>query len=335
VNPRRFALLALVLAACQAAPATPTATVLSAPSATPLTLPRIAPTQTPRPIFASLTPSPTPSIQPTETAVPAFVPSATLAAALAPADGQHLVFEWPLLYGAAALNRVYPYGGTNGGRLQVHLGDDLVSPSGTPILAAAEGTVFYAGSDFTTRFGPYANYYGNLVVLRHPFLSPDGQPVYTLYGHMDQVLVSSGQEVRQGDTIGTVGASGIALGPHLHFEVRLGTPLDYTATRNPELWLRPPDDYGVLAGRVSDLSGATIRGIDVVIRSRALTQTVQTYAAGAINSDDVLNENFALGNLPPGEYTVAVRGAEGRERVSRRVSILPGQVTWVELAEDS
>ena len=53
--------------------------------------------------------------------------------------------------------------------------------------------MFYAGDDLTTRFGPQNNYYGNLVVIQHNFLSPDGQPVYTLYGHMDQVLVQAGQ----------------------------------------------------------------------------------------------------------------------------------------------
>jgi len=68
-------------------------------------------------------------------------------------------------------DRTYPYGGTSGGKLQVHHGVDLVNPQGTLIMAAGDGVVFYAGDDLTTVFGAYPNYYGNLVVIQHNFNS--------------------------------------------------------------------------------------------------------------------------------------------------------------------
>jgi murein DD-endopeptidase MepM/ murein hydrolase activator NlpD len=63
--------------------------------------------------------------------------------------------------------------------------------------------------------------YGNAVVIDH------GSALATLYGHQSKILVTLGQQVRQGDVIGLVGSTGNSTGPHLHFEVRLfGTPVD-------------------------------------------------------------------------------------------------------------
>jgi murein DD-endopeptidase MepM/ murein hydrolase activator NlpD len=156
--------------------------------------------------------------------------------------------------------------------LQVHHGVDIVNPRGTPILAAADGTVFYAGDDLTTLFGSQNNYYGRLVVIQHNFLSSDGQPVYTLYGHMDQVVVQAGQQVHEGDRIGTVGATGVALGPHLHLEVRIGDPYSFEATRNPELWIRPYPRYGTLAGRVTDENGNILNQVTLNVESDQITR---------------------------------------------------------------
>ena len=85
---------------------------------------------------------------------------------------------------------------------------DIGAPRGTPIYAAADGTVIVA------RSGGYNGGYGSYVVIQHP------NGTQTLYGHMSKVLVSAGQGVGQGQTIGLVGATGLATGAHLHFEVR-------------------------------------------------------------------------------------------------------------------
>jgi len=88
-----------------------------------------------------------------------------------------------------------------------HAGDDIVSASGTPVGAAASGNVTWAAW--------LAGGWGNLVVVAHA----DG--VRTMYAHLSTIAVKVGQRVVTGDRLGTVGATGDATGPHLHFEVRL------------------------------------------------------------------------------------------------------------------
>ena len=93
----------------------------------------------------------------------------------------------------------------------MHEGIDIGVPCGTPIHAAASGTVIYSG---------WADGYGNFVVIDH------GNGLATAYGHQSAIYVSSGP-VSQGQTIGAVGSTGHSTGCHLHFEVRVnGTPVD-------------------------------------------------------------------------------------------------------------
>ncbi|MEV4654415.1 M23 family metallopeptidase [Micromonospora sp. NPDC049301] len=99
---------------------------------------------------------------------------------------------------------------------QLHSGVDLAAPTGTPILAAADGRV--------SRAGWYGGY-GNYTCIDHG--RADGQRLSTCYGHQSKLLVSRGQRVRAGQVIGLVGSTGASTGPHLHFEVRLGgRPVD-------------------------------------------------------------------------------------------------------------
>lgn len=94
------------------------------------------------------------------------------------------------------------FGSRGGGR---HTGVDLRNPKGTPIRAADDGVVTFAG---------YSGSYGNIVKLSH------GNGLETWYAHCNTMSVSVGQVVKKGDTIATVGITGRATGYHLHFEVR-------------------------------------------------------------------------------------------------------------------
>ncbi len=104
-----------------------------------------------------------------------------------------------------------------------HEGIDLPAPVGTPVFAAADGRVVYAGAAIRG--------YGNLVVLKH------AGDLLTAYAHNSVLLVSQGQSVRAGDRIALVGQSGHATGPHLHFEVRSGQ-----IPRDPMSYLPPLGD---------------------------------------------------------------------------------------------
>jgi murein DD-endopeptidase MepM/ murein hydrolase activator NlpD len=95
---------------------------------------------------------------------------------------------------------------------RMHQGIDIGVPSGTPIHAAASGTVIYCG---------WEEGYGNFVVL------DNGGDLATAYAHQSSIAVTCGQHVNQGDVIGYAGSTGHSLGPHLHFEVRInGNPVD-------------------------------------------------------------------------------------------------------------
>jgi peptidoglycan hydrolase-like protein with peptidoglycan-binding domain len=90
-----------------------------------------------------------------------------------------------------------------------HPGIDYPAPSGAPVRAAGRGRVVFAGWD--------SGGYGNLVVVEHP------QGVRSMYAHLSRFAVRTGQSVVAGSLVGAVGATGFATGPHLHFELRLGT----------------------------------------------------------------------------------------------------------------
>lgn len=111
--------------------------------------------------------------------------------------------RWPLATGRIVIASPF---GTREGR--PHEGIDLPAPVGTPVFAAADGRVVYAGNGIRG--------YGNLVVVRHT------GDLLTVYAHNSVLLVTPGQPVRAGDRIALVGQSGRATGPHLHFEVRAG-----------------------------------------------------------------------------------------------------------------
>lgn len=91
-------------------------------------------------------------------------------------------------------------------RVSSHTGLDIAASTGTPIVAAAGGTVTFAG---------WKGSYGYLLVISH------SNGVQTYYGHCNKLLASYGQTISQGQNIATVGSTGNSTGPHLHFEIRV------------------------------------------------------------------------------------------------------------------
>lgn len=94
------------------------------------------------------------------------------------------------------------------GETSYHSGTDIAVPEGTPILAAADGTVTIANA-----LDSWGGSYGYHVKLDH------GGGLTTLYAHCSSICVTAGQQVKAGQVIAYVGHTGRATGPHLHFEV--------------------------------------------------------------------------------------------------------------------
>jgi murein DD-endopeptidase MepM/ murein hydrolase activator NlpD len=108
--------------------------------------------------------------------------------------------------------------------IRAHRGVDYAAPTGTPVKASGDGRIIFRG---------WKSGYGNTVILQH------GGNVTTLYGHLSRFAKSSayGRRVRQGDVIAYVGSTGLATGPHLHYEYRKnGVAL------NPQTVILPPPE---------------------------------------------------------------------------------------------
>lgn len=132
------------------------------------------------------------------------------------------------------------------GRWLMHAGKDLAAPEGTPVVAALSGTVLSSG---------LAGGYGIAVELDHA-----QSKRRTLYGHLSEIYVKSGQKVRQGEVIGRVGSTGLSTGPHLHFELRQPEAGGWVAVDPGDLDLNPLTASG--ADAVSLLVGQLMTSLE-------------------------------------------------------------------------
>lgn len=267
------------------------------------------------------TPTATPTARPTATPLPCD-----------PASTGYCIVEGTFLLqrpiappGTEAVDRSYAYGSTLGGRRDPHHGIEFYNASGTPVLAAADGTVAYAGDDKTEKFSPWMNFYGNLVVIEHNL---NGQSLYTLYAHLSKIDVIAGQTLAVGEKIGEVGMTGSASGSHLHFEVRCDSH-DYASTLNPELWLVPLEGRGVLSMRFVNADGNFIPARPnlqfYADPNAAFTQA--WYPDLYDPSMPAAWENAALGDLPAGRYRLTLLWAGAF--YERWLEIQPGKLTLI------
>jgi murein DD-endopeptidase MepM/ murein hydrolase activator NlpD len=264
--------------------------------------------------------------------VPTNPPSLPVPLALDPRD--HYWFIRPI--DADRTNRGLDYYefGTDGPRedpYPIHHGIDMANEIGTIVRAAGDGVVVFASSD-NQRFVEGSPAYGNAVIIEHDF-SYNGQPIWTLYAHLEAPLVESGQRVRTGEAIGLLGNTGQSGGPHVHFEVRLGQNT-YGSAYNPVLWMAPYVNRGTIAGRVVDARGNYIDDVDVTLflggTPRDVTTTYVFRGSGSqVNGDPIWNENFVFADVPVGRYE-AVTNINGL-RVSATVTVREGLTSFVEL----
>ena len=126
-------------------------------------------------------------------------------------------------------------------KYKAHTGIDYGSPMGTPIFATASGRVVFSG---------WKTGYGNLIILKHP------NGYLTYYGHCSRLIARKGDIVEQSQTIAKVGQTGVATGPHVHYEVRVkGKPINPNSVKRksgtpvkPELL---PAYHQMIADRMS------------------------------------------------------------------------------------
>lgn len=152
--------------------------------------------------------------------------------------------------------------------IRAHRGVDYAAPTGTPIRAAGDGKVSFRGVQ---------GGYGNTIILQH------GGNITTLYGHLSRFgNARAGARVNQGDVIGYVGSSGLATGPHLHYEYRVSG-----VHRNPRTVALPPADP-IAAEQQTAFLAATEplwRQLDgYAQRARAAAQTVQAQPSMTIEA---------------------------------------------------
>jgi murein DD-endopeptidase MepM/ murein hydrolase activator NlpD len=300
-------------------------------------LPGLEPIATPLPA-ATFAPPPTPTPLPEPIAGPTrkwatFQPQG-------PEQSDHL-WVGPAFLASDGYNQIgapsYQFGSTGGGRYRPHHGLDVANPHGTPVRAGVSGEVVHAGMDDPVLLGPYNNFYGNAVVIRLDQKLPVGGgelDVFLLYGHLSQVTVQQGQRVGPEDVVGAVGMTGIAIGPHLHVEMRIGANT-YQNSANPYLWLKPLPGNGAVAVRLLTADGRSWPGARLTLARFENNQAVwgrmiETYLDNEnIGPDPIWGENGAMGDVPAGYYVLV--GNVGGESIRAEFFVREGQTTFVEV----
>lgn len=251
-------------------------------------------------------------------------------------DNDHFWIERPFTsnYRGQVASPSYQFGSTAGGRYRLHHGLDIANPNGTPVRSGAIGEVVHAGSDAEVLLGPYNNFYGNVVVIlldKKLAVAGGELDVYLLYGHLSAVAVNVGQQVTADDIVGRVGMTGIAIGPHLHVEVRLNENT-YNTSINPYLWIKPLSNSGAVAIRILTADGRAWTGASFSLArtNGGWGRQIVTYSNEEnLIPDPAWGENGAMGSVPPGRYYLA--GNINGEKLRAEFVVRANETTFVEL----
>lgn len=226
------------------------------------------------------------------------------------------------LYGEPSI-----HGGTS-----AHNGIDILVRYDT-VYAAEDGLITFVGyipGDSTAFTGFEPNGAGNYLFLR---IQWNNNYYYLLYGHLTRPFVTSNQIVSRGQPIALSGNTGYSTGPHLHFEIRKGSQFSAARNkRNAELWCAITE-MGAIYGNVPNAPNSTEVRITPNPKPRPPYTTYSysltyQFADSYIGSDDIYNENYAIGDVKPGTYTItALNGA-----YRRVVTVSAGQVVNADAA---
>ncbi len=286
----------------------------------------LTPTDSPQPTStqtATSTPTSTATILPASaTSTP--IPCDPIAVDFCITDGNFLFRPPIMLPGNDQVDITYLYGSTDNGKRDPHHGVEFQNAFGTPVYAAGDGEVVFADSDKETKFSPWTDFYGNVVIIRH------ANELYTLYAHLSNIFVKAGDKVIIGDMIGEVGDTGAATGSHLHFEVRTGGDgTDYFSTQNPELWLIPQEGTGTLSITLKlDTEQNIERPLVVSYHVDESADSSYIYYITSYGKEfDNNTEDAALGSLPSGRYRIVFNDNVGVHE--RWVDVEAGKLTQV------
>lgn len=213
-----------------------------------------------------------------------------------------------------------------------HRGIDILIRWDT-VRSATNGSVHFVGYNPNDTVGGYEpNGAGNYVVIRSMY---NGRLVYFYYMHLKQPLVAENDIILSSQPIAVSGNTGRSTGAHLHFEIRYDTPNSTSRkTRNPELWCAITG-MGAIYGRVPNAPNSTRVDIYPDPKPRP-PYTTFSYALTYnfndpyIGSDEIYNENYAIGDVKPGTYTIRSMN----NTYVRTVTVAAGQIVNADQPND-
>ncbi|HSL89361.1 MAG TPA: peptidoglycan DD-metalloendopeptidase family protein [Ignavibacteriaceae bacterium] len=205
-----------------------------------------------------------------------------------------------------------------------HRGIDI-SIKWDTVYSATNGSVYFVGYNPNDTIGGYQpGGAGNYVTIRSQY---EGRLIYLYYMHLQIPLVEVNDVVLSGQPIAISGNTGFSTGAHLHFEIRMDSPSSTSRkTRNPELWCAM-SGMGAIYGKVPNAPNSTRVDIFPDPKPRPPYTTfgwalTYNFADPIIGSDDLYGENYAIGDVKPGTYTIRALN----NTYTRTVTVAAGQV---------